>query len=104
MAVGQERIDLTRAMELLGRDFGVQRLAIIGGGHTCGAFLAAGLLDEVSVMVAPGIDGRKGMAAVFDGIDQPDHPATRLRLTACKPLACGAVWLRYVCCQEKNVG
>lgn len=104
IAAGKGRIDLARAMELLGRDFGVRRLAVTGGGHTCGAFLAAGLLDEVSVMIAPGIDGRRGMPAVFDGIDQPRRPATRLRLTACEPLECGTVWLRYVCCREPGVG
>ncbi len=31
-------------------------------------------VDEVSLMAGPGIDGRKGMAAVFDGIDEPERP------------------------------
>ena len=58
IAVGEERIDLPEAMEMLRETFGVERLAVVGGGNINGAFLAAGLLDEVSLMVAPGIDGR----------------------------------------------
>lgn len=64
IAAGAERIDLPQAMELLHEHFGVERLAIVGGGHICGSFLEAGLIDEVSIMVAPGIDGRKGQTAV----------------------------------------
>lgn len=96
LAVGAEHIDLPGAMERLRRDFGVERLAVTGGGHVCGAFLAAGLLDEVSVMIAPGIDGRSGRTAVFDGIDDPGRPATLLRLTAVEQVGEGTVWLRYV--------
>lgn len=61
-------------MELLYEHFGVERLAIVGGGHICGGFLEAGLIDEVSIMVAPGIDGRQGQTAVFDGISHTVQP------------------------------
>lgn len=80
--------------EVLRRDFGVERMAVVGGGHVNGAFLAAGLLDEVSVMIGPGIDGRAGMAAVFDGIDDPQRPATLLNLDSVQRLG-DTVWLRY---------
>ena len=51
IATGAERIDLPQAMELLCEHFGVECLAIVGGGHICGGFLEAGLIDEVSIMV-----------------------------------------------------
>lgn len=38
-----------------------------GGAVINGAFLKAGLLDEVSILIGAGIDGRKGMPGVFDG-------------------------------------
>lgn len=95
MAVGKEQIDLYRAMELARERFGIERLALVGGGHVNGAFLAAGLLDEVSVMVGPGIDGRKGMTAVFDGIERPDAAPVRLRLESVERVGDGTVWLRY---------
>lgn len=95
MAVGKEQIDLYRAMELARERFGIERLVLVGGGHVNGAFLAAGLLDEVSVMVGPGIDGRKGMTAVFDGIERPDAAPVRLRLESVERVGDGTVWLRY---------
>lgn len=94
IATGRDGIDLVRAMEILATEFGVERLAVTGGGHINGAFLAAGLLDEVSYMVAPGIDGREGMAAVFDGIADKKRPATRLSLESIKQMG-ESVWMRY---------
>ncbi len=94
IAVGKNRIDLARAVDILNTEFGVERIAVVGGGHINGAFLAAGLLDEVSLMIGPGIDGRKGMAAVFDGIDQPDRPATLLKLQSVERMG-DTVWMRY---------
>ena len=90
-----ERVDWPRAMEMLRTEFGVERLAVTGGGHLNGALLAAGLLDEVSVMIGAGIDGRSCMTAVFDGIDDPERPATPLRLTSVERVNEGTVWLRY---------
>lgn len=77
IAVGGERIDLKQAMYMRHKEFGVERIAITGGGHINGAFLEAGLIDEVSVMIGPGIDGRKGMTSVFDGIKDTDRPAIK---------------------------
>ena len=94
IATGRDGINLARAMELLAEEFGVERLAVTGGGHINGAFLEAGLLDEVSYMVAPGIDGRAGMAAVFDGIADKSRPATQLRLESVKQMG-ETVWMRY---------
>ena len=81
-------------MEILCDNFGIERLAVTGGGHINGAFLEAGLLDEVSFMLAPGIDGRAGMVAVFDGIADKNRPATNLTLCDVKQMG-ETVWLRY---------
>ena len=94
IATGKNGINLARAMELLAEKFGVERLAVTGGGHINGAFLEAELLDEVSFMVAPGIDGRGGMAAVFDGIADKNRPATQLHLQSVKQMG-EMVWMRY---------
>ncbi len=96
IAVGKAAIDLHRAMSILETEFDVHRLAVVGGGHINGAFLAAGLLDEISVMIGPGIDGRKGMASVFDGIDDPSRPATLLSLQSVERMeGTDTLWLRY---------
>ncbi|MBQ8544680.1 MAG: dihydrofolate reductase family protein [Alistipes sp.] len=94
IATGRNGVNLVRAMELLAEEFGVERLAVTGGGHINGAFLEAGLIDEVSFMVAPGIDGRAGMVAVFDGITDKNRPATQLRLESVKQMG-ETVWMKY---------
>lgn len=100
IACGKKGIDLRRAVDILGEKFGVKRLGVVGGGHINGAFLQAGLLDEVSLMIGGGIDGRAGMAAVFDGIDQPDYPPTLLTLTDVERMG-NTVWLRYTVNKQK---
>ncbi len=94
IACGKSGINLSRSVELLGEKFGTKRLGIVGGGHINGAFLQAGLLDEVSIMVGGGIDGRSGMAAVFDGIRQIDYPPTLLTLNEVERMG-NTVWLKY---------
>ena len=91
---GKNGINLSRSVELLREKFGVKRLGIVGGGHINGAFLQAGLLDEVSLMIGGGIDGRAGMAAVFDGITQMSYPPMMLTLNEVERIG-NTVWLKY---------
>ena len=94
IATGKERIDLARAAEILATEFGVERMAVVGGSAINTSFLDAGLLDEVSILIGAGIDGRGGMPAVFDGLPT-SHPVNPLRLTDVQKFGSGAVWLRY---------
>lgn len=98
ISTGRDGIDFPRAVELLAGKFGVKRLGIVGGGHINGAFLKAGLLDEVSLMIGGGIDGRKGMTAVFDGITDMDFPTTLLTLNDVERMG-NTVWLKYSVCR-----
>lgn len=95
ICVGGDAIDLQAAMEILCTDFGVERLAVLGGGHINGGFLAAGLIDEVSLLLAPGIDGRKGRTALFDGIADIDRMPVRLALESVEQVGQGTLWIRY---------
>lgn len=96
IATGTGRTDLVKAMDILAREFGVKRLAVCGGGHINGAFLEAGLLDEVSLQIAAGVDGRQGMPAVFDGITDNNHPPVPLRLQSVQRMeGTDTVWMRY---------
>ncbi|HIT38805.1 MAG TPA: dihydrofolate reductase family protein [Candidatus Caccoplasma intestinavium] len=95
IAAGKEHVDLSRAVEILNEQFGVDRLAVVGGGNINGAFLREGLIDEVSIVVGAGIDGRRDMTAVFDGIDDPSFPTTILRLIGVERVGENSVWLRY---------
>lgn len=98
IATGKGRIDLHRAMEILGEQFGVKRLIIVGGGNINGGFLEAGLVDEVSVMMAPGIDGRKGETTVFDGCTWKGESPYHLKLQSVEQVpGTEVIWIRYQC-------
>lgn len=69
-------------------------MAVVGGAVINGAFLKAGLLDEVSILIGAGIDGRKGMPGVFDEFDI-DQPISSLSLKDVETFKSGAVWICY---------
>jgi riboflavin biosynthesis pyrimidine reductase len=60
---GRRALDLKLALDILNRELGIKRLEVNGGGVTNGAFLRAGLIDEISVAIFPAIDARKVRAA-----------------------------------------
>ena len=94
IACGEKRIDLARTAEILFREFGAERIGIVGGPAINTAFLDAGLLDEVSLLIGAGIDGRAQMPSVFDGRAM-EVPLTHLGKPQVKVFDSGAVWLRY---------
>ena len=94
IACGKEKIDLKRSCEILSDEFGVKRMAVVGGGHINAGFLAEGLLDEISILIGAGIDGRGGMSAVFDGLPM-EKSVTPLKLDGVRTFESGAVWIRY---------
>jgi 2,5-diamino-6-(ribosylamino)-4(3H)-pyrimidinone 5'-phosphate reductase len=91
---GGRDVDLTLALEKIGERFGVRTLMLEGGGRINGGMLRAGLIDEVSVLIAPVADGRLGMAALFD-IDGDDVSPRALALNGVEQRAKGMLWLRY---------
>ena len=89
----KSEIDLRAALEVLAREFGIKHLVVEGGAATNGAFLAAGLVDELRILVAPALDGgenvqgivhyRDGLAGKmrmqFKSVDTMDHGVIALR-------------------------
>jgi riboflavin biosynthesis pyrimidine reductase len=56
--------------------------------------LRAGLIDEMSLLLAPVADGRSGTPALFD-IDDADAAPQQLALEAVARRTDGMLWLRY---------
>jgi riboflavin biosynthesis pyrimidine reductase len=90
---GAREVDLALALKKIGSRFGVRTLMLEGGGKINGGMLRAGLVDEVSVLLAPVVDGRMGTPAVFDFTDEA--PRHRLALDAVERRADDVLWLRY---------
>jgi riboflavin biosynthesis pyrimidine reductase len=95
---GDEELDLGLALEILNRELGLERLLLEGGGGSNGAFLRAGLIDEISLAICPAIDGAKGAPSVFHSSDKDAGIAAPIRsmiLASAEVLEGGVVWLRY---------
>jgi riboflavin biosynthesis pyrimidine reductase len=95
IVAGSSSVDLSKAMDLLGKHFGIRTLLLEGGGHINGGFLEAGLVDEISLLVVPGIDGRREVASTFDGMKLPSDQAVTLKLKSVEQRAGDTLWLRY---------
>ena len=96
---GTDRLDLALVLRKLTRHFGIRRLLVEGGGGINGAFLQAGLVDEISLLLAPAVDGGRGIPAVFDyDVVEGAEPAAKemtLTLLGCDVRGNGVVRLRY---------
>lgn len=88
-------IDLSAMLDLLGSAFGIRRLLIEGGAGIVGAFLGAGLVDELSMLVVPALDGRPDARAVIVGDEDGLADKVALAFVSATPLRAGAVQLRY---------
>jgi 2,5-diamino-6-(ribosylamino)-4(3H)-pyrimidinone 5'-phosphate reductase len=93
IVAGARQVNLAKAMALLGEHFGIRRLLLEGGGHINGGFVDANLIDEVSLLLVPGIDGRHGIPAVFDGLAR--RAAVPLKLKSIEQRANDVLWIRY---------
>jgi len=95
IVAGTNSVDLTKAVTLLGEHFGIRTLLLEGGGHINGGFAEAGLIDEVSLIVVPGIDGRQSVPTVFDGMSTSRKAAVPLKLKSVERRGGDSLWLRY---------
>jgi 2,5-diamino-6-(ribosylamino)-4(3H)-pyrimidinone 5'-phosphate reductase len=96
MVVGEEFVDLRRALDELNERFDVESVRVDSGGTLNGILLRAGLVDEISLLVQPSLVGGTTPRSVFVAPDltSPDN-VIDLRLTHLEELSAGVVWLRY---------
>jgi 2,5-diamino-6-(ribosylamino)-4(3H)-pyrimidinone 5'-phosphate reductase len=91
---GRGEIDLKKVLEKLRAKFAIRRLLLEGGGKINGSFLAADLIDELSVVIAPIADGSVGTPTLFD-VEAAKVPPRDLQLIFVESLKGDLVWLRY---------
>jgi 2,5-diamino-6-(ribosylamino)-4(3H)-pyrimidinone 5'-phosphate reductase len=91
---GKTDVNLKRVLEKLRKQFGIKKLLLEGGGKINGSFLAADLIDELSVLVAPVADGGIGTPSLFDA-REGEGPARRLKLVSFEQRAGDLLWVRY---------
>ena len=94
IVAGKNEIDLASALDVLVREFGIRHLVVEGGAATNGSFLAAGLVDELRVLVAPALEGAENVETIVThrgGL----AGKIELQLSAAEVLGNGVVELCY---------
>ncbi|MBE1237577.1 RibD family protein [Phaeovibrio sulfidiphilus] len=93
---GEERLDNALVLHKLYTLFGMDRVMIGGGGVLNWSFLQAGLVDEVSVLLAPIADGSPDSPRLFQAREPYCSVGPRsFTLIEARPLEDSSLWLRY---------
>ena len=90
---GAQNIDLALALDKCDRLAGIHRITLQGGGIINGSFAKAGLIDEISLVITPVLEGTTGIATSFDtdeaiGMDE-------YRLIQTEVICDNGLWLNY---------
>lgn len=82
-------------LDILGRELGIRVLLLEGGAIIIGSFMAAGLVDELSLLIAPSLYAKTEPANWITFNNEGLAGKVQLSLTACKMVDHGTVHLRY---------
>ena len=95
VVAGDDRVDLAAALDVLADRFGVGAVRTDSGGALNGALLAAGLVDEIGLILQPAVSGDptgQRLVTLPHPLGTDGIPLTLLELDR---LDDGALWLRY---------
>ena len=90
--------NLRKVLTLVKHYFNVKTISLQGGGIIDGAMLAQGLINELSLVIYPGIDGLTTAPSIFEYLGHSEErPAEgqALELLSVEQKPHGIVWLRY---------
>lgn len=94
---GKEELDCQAAMEKLYSLFHIRKLLLCGGGIADWSFLEAGMIDELSLLLAPVTDGSRGTANLFTHISGLTESApVEFTLQKAEPIAGSGLYLNYL--------
>ncbi len=90
--------DLRNILTLIKRHFNVKTISLQGGGIIDGAMLAQGLINELSLVIYPGIDGLSTAPSIFEYLGHSEERPAQgqaLELISMEQKPHGIVRLRY---------
>ena len=91
---GKDRIDVDLMLNKLYKKFGIKKLMLEGGGLTDTLFLNAKVIDEMSLVVVPVVDGDKEGKNLFSGKEM--EVSCEYKIKEVKILPNNGLWLNYV--------
>ena len=93
---GTDMIDFAAAVKKLKALFGIEKLKLSGGGVLNWSFAQAGLIDELSLIIAPVADGAADTPTLFERSEKlSPHAPVGFNLKSVEAAKDGCVWLRY---------
>lgn len=94
---GRKQLDCRVLLEKLYRMFSIEKLMVAGGGLMNWSFVQEGLLDELSLVIAPVADGNTTSVSIFEKSDfLPAREPAAFELKEVKQLEGSCLWLRYL--------
>lgn len=88
-------MELGDVLETLNKQFGIRSISLQGGGLLNGAMLNKGVIDELSLVVYPGLDCNKSSVSIFDNTVDALVGQLSLSLLSVQQKDNGVVALRY---------
>lgn len=105
LVAGTTTLDGAVILEKLQHLFGIERIALCGGGITNWTFFAAGTIDEVSLVVVPVVEGETQVGTSFDN---PWKDSTSFgeafSLKEVQVLSGNTLWIRYEAKNHDDTG
>ena len=99
---GENRLDCKTAMKKLHELFHIEKVLICGGGVVNWSFLEAGLIDELSLFLAPVTDGGSGSASLFTQLSSLTKEKTvEFLLKEMERIGDGGLHLNYLAKNEE---
>lgn len=94
--------DMENILRKLNTEFGITSISLQGGGVLNGGMLKQGVVDELSYVVYPGIDGTADSISIFNyrgNSNESPMQGLTLQLFSVEQKEKGIVWLRYKVCK-----
>ncbi|MNB90636.1 2,5-diamino-6-ribosylamino-4(3H)-pyrimidinone 5'-phosphate reductase [compost metagenome] len=93
---GKDKLDFTVVLKKLKDLFSIDKLLLEGGGSINGSLLNEGLIDELSLVVAPIADGASNSVTLFETGSYLQKPQpTHFFLKSIEKLDNDGLWIRY---------
>jgi 2,5-diamino-6-(ribosylamino)-4(3H)-pyrimidinone 5'-phosphate reductase len=93
---GDEKVDIKAALEELNKKYGVETIRVDSGGTLNGVLLRAGLVTNLSILIAPTAIGGTTPLSIYRAEDLVSaNDAIKLELEHMEKMKNGYVWLKY---------
>jgi riboflavin biosynthesis pyrimidine reductase len=93
---GEKELDFNTALSQLAAVFSIKTIMLEGGGYINGSLLNEGLIDELSLLLLPLVDGTPKTPTTFEVSDYlVKAPTAPLQLIKAQQLDEGVMWLQY---------